>query len=721
MFFVIFSLLFLFLASTAFFIGGVKGKRFVWQLSLAKIVLNVLSIVIAALLTFASAALTAFVIWKTIDVLDLLKSVNDLGIGIDVEGMIAVLGAALLSSILFLPIFAVTRGIMKLFLKLLTRLFLVSTGRQPIPRDELGEKPGKYDEFKSPRFNPIGALLGGISGLITLFVLFIPVVGTLNTVNDISYDALNASDHVAVKLTAEALDASANNLGAKTLKAFGGEVIFDKMTYSEAGEGTTTATVEEDFATVGQIVAAAVSYDVIDTLVDSPEDALANEECVSALLMPVLKNPRYAYLIDFGADFVIREMLISMSVPENTEDLYDEFLGEMDSVKGDDVEALTKAYSDVFDDYGLKVEKDVAVRAAEARMLGIGMKPWTRTNVVGNEQEFLSKTVRVSANDVTDGTAVITDAEREARALAHVCSTAIEFIDGMEDSDSDAEAVFEKIGPVLDALVATESIGPEKTRILLIGLLQSDMVHVDMGLSILDATDAANSMYENSLGGGYKPLTLSLSSTFGAVEAASDTSKDTTVAVKKMLDDLTPASSKVLQSIATPSVVMTYDVSEQSAEPVSNMLSDMFGNLSDAKEEGMSDEEYEKESVAVANMMDVLMTTDKSKSNTFGADSATGLTAEEYVNNIMDSKVMSGTLVDNVYADGENANYNPLNRGSGLNDGEKEDVLNAITSRWEASDKSAETEQKLVALAAVLNLAVERTDAGFVERVEATV
>lgn len=721
MFFIIFSLMFFFLASTAFFIGAVKGKRFVWQLSLSKIILNMLSIAISALLSFACAMAVAFVLWKTLDMLDLLKVVNDLGIGIDVEGMIAVLCAALVGGALFLPIFAVTRCIMRLFLKLLTKLLLKITERKPVPRAVLGEKRRKYDEFRTARFNKMGALCGGICGLITLFVLFIPVVGTLNTVNDISYDALSASDHVAFQITADALDASANNVGAKALKIFGGEAIFKGVTYSEAGEGTTSLTLREDLVTAGQVVAAIVRHDVVSTLMDSPEDALADEEFVSEILLPVIKNPRLVHLIDLGTDFVIKEMMSSLSISQSTEPLYDEFLDEMNAVKGEDVESLTKEYTEVFDEYGIRTEKNTALLAAEASASGVGMRKWTIDNVVCDEQDFLSKTERVSINDVIDGRPEIVNAEKEARALAHVCAVALDFISGMDTSDPDAETVFGEIGPVLDALVATESIGPERTKILLIGLLQSDMVHVDMGLSVLDGTDAAISMYENSHGDGYRPLTLSLSSAFGAVEAASDDSKDTTAAVRNMLDDLTPSSSKVLQSISTPSVVMTYNVSERSAAPVSDILSDVFGNLSNAKEEGMSDDEYEKESVAVANMMDVLMTKDNGATNTFGEDSATGLTAAEFVNNIMDSKVMSTTLVENVYDDGENANHNPLNRENGLNDNEKADVLSAITDRWEASDKSAETEKKLVSIAAVLNLSIERTDGGFAEIVEAGV
>ena len=220
---------------------------------------------------------------------------------------------------------------------------------------------------------------------------------------------------------------------------------------------------------------------------------------------------------------------------------------------------------------------------------------------------------------------------------------------------------------------------------------------------------------ENSLDTGFEPTLRSLAKAVDVISAASDPDKDTTEAVKVMLDDLTPSSSKVLQTMATPSVVQSYNVPEQSAAPVSSMLSDTFGNLANAKEEGMSDEEYEKESAAVANMMDVLMSSGKTGSTLFGEEGVTGITADEYVNNIMDSKVMSQTVMDNVYTDGETATNDPLKSERALNEEEKTEFLGALSNRWESSDKSEETQKKLISVAAVLNFQIEITDSGVAE------
>jgi hypothetical protein len=211
-------------------------------------------------------------------------------------------------------------------------------------------------------------------------------------------------------------------------------------------------------------------------------------------------------------------------------------------------------------------------------------------------------------------------------------------------------------------------------------------------------------------------MLTSLGKAVDVVQAAADSSKDTNESVKELLNDLTPETSKVLQTVTTPEVVVNHGVPEKSAEPVSDMLSSTFENLSNAKEEGMTDEEYEKESKAVSNMMDILMSSTENEGDTvFGENSVTGITAEEYIDNIMDSKVMSETLVDKVYGDGDEPTIDPLNSERGLAEEEKADLVDALNNKWLASDKSDETKKEITALASVLNVTVSVTDEGVSE------
>jgi hypothetical protein len=260
---------------------------------------------------------------------------------------------------------------------------------------------------------------------------------------------------------------------------------------------------------------------------------------------------------------------------------------------------------------------------------------------------------------------------------------------------------------------------------MLVSILQSKFVHDKIGLTVLGAYDSAEAIYRNAQSIGYTGMMESLSRAVDVVESASSSKKDTSAAVKEMLKDLSPESARVLQTMATPSVIRKYGVPEKSAVPVSEMVGDTFKNLSDARANGMPWSEYLKESAAVSNMMDILMTTDKtSTAPTFGTDGVTGVTAEEYVNNIMDSKVMSTTIMDRVYVDedGDGAAdtqvNDPLNSKRRLASSEKEELTAALNTRWNASDKSDETQKKLIATAAMLNVEVALNADGVFEIVE---
>ena len=719
MFFLIFSLAFLLVAGLAFLFGALKGRKYVWQFSVSRIILTVLSALGAAALSGVVARVLSMLLLDFFHMLEALDAVKELELNIAIENVVFVVIASIVAVLVFLPIFSIVRSIAKLTLKVLTKLFIKITGSKALEQREIeeGKKQKKYDMFKTPKSNMLGAVCGGICGLITLIVLCIPVVGTLDTVNDIVYKPLNAYDSEITSNIAEIMDASANNVGASVVKYSGGQLLFNAMTYAEA-EDVTSVTVKEDLVTVSDIATVAIEYDLLTQITDSPAAVLTNEDCTSEILFLLLENPRLSPVIDKVSDYAIEMMLKAVELPEDVGPLYDGFLAEMAAVELPEIQPRTvdfsqekeleKKYSKVFDDYGLRVDETTLQSAVQARLSGADMRTWTCENVASDEQEFVRKSELVSIHDVTDGREEVTDAKKESKALAHALAVLSTMADDMDSSDM--QEMLKKLGPALDALNHTETVGGKKTECLLKGLLQSKKVHDEIGLSVLDATDTATSICENSQKNGFEPMLNSLSKAVEVVSAASDSQKDTKEAVKEMINDLTPESSKVLQTMTTPSVVQSYNISEKSAEHVSDMISDTFGNLSDAKEEGMSDEEYEKESEAVSNMMDILMAVDQTQSSVFGSESVTGITADDYVNNIMDSKVMSQTVMENVFTDGENATTDPLKSDRVLADSEKADLLTALSNKWNSSDKSAETQKKLIATAAILNFNIQIVD-----------
>ena len=727
MFFLIFSLVFLFFALIAFLIGALKGRKYVWQLSVSRIIVVIISAALTALICSGLANLTASLVAPLIGSIPGLSDLGGLELGIDLPlaNMITVLAVMLLMPLLFVPIFWIVRPIIKLFLKLMTKGLVKITSRPKKTADESAEedseqpkkrrRPRKYDEFRLSKYSWVGALCGGLCGFMTLCVMAMPVVGTASKINEV---AAPAFEHIELegttKQVAEIIDASANNAGAVAVKLMGGGLLYDASSSVEI-DGTTSDTVTEDLTTVAEIVAVAVQYDVANSVTSDPMALLSNEPCMTEFLALILENPRLNPLIDSVSDMALSTLMDSIGVPAHKAPLYDAFLYDMQNPQGASLEMLTKSYTDIFDHYGLRVAKELPAQAAEAKLSGADMTLWTATNVVADLDAFCAKSELVVIDDIVNENNEIKDPKHEAAALAHAFATLTSLVDGDIDM-SDTKSVMNKLGPALDSLAATETIGAVKTEHILMGMLQSDQVHGSIGLSVLGATDTAVSIYEGTQTSNYASMLTSLGKAVDVVQAAADSSKDTNESVKELLNDLTPETSKVLQTVTTPEVVVNHGVPEKSAEPVSDMLSSTFENLSNAKEEGMTDEEYEKESKAVSNMMDILMSsTEKEGDTVFGENSVTGITAEEYINNIMESKVMSETLVDKVYGDGDEPTIDPLNSERGLAEEEKADLVDALNNKWLASDKSDETKKEITALASVLNVTVSVTDEGVSE------
>jgi hypothetical protein len=265
-------------------------------------------------------------------------------------------------------------------------------------------------------------------------------------------------------------------------------------------------------------------------------------------------------------------------------------------------------------------------------------------------------------------------------------------------------------------------MGDDVASNLLTAILQSKKVRNNIGFTLVQATDMADKINDGAQKG--EDYTVLLKSLGDAVSIISTSSKseNSSAAVEELMKDITPVSAEVLQALSTPETVKNYGVSGKSAVPVSNMMSDMFGNMSEAKENGMSDEEYARESLAVSDMMSIAMSAGQSDSkSTFGEGSATNITATDFVNRATDSVVMSETLVNTVYEDGNAAKVDPLASNRNLSDEEKTELVDALDAKWKAqlessNDESANAEYQkvLTSVAAVVNVNVAFTADGVV-------
>ena len=473
--------------------------------------------------------------------------------------------------------------------------------------------------------------------------------------------------------------------------------------------------IKEDVETIIDAVAVLADRGLISQIVETknPMVILSNEEATAELLDAFLEDERFDPMVDGIADFGITMMLNSVSTPATREQLFENFVAAFAAVDGADAAILEAAYANVLDDYGIRTAgTTLATDAAAAKLGGNDMTMWFYENIAMTVEDFVGKTTIVSKDMLISGSLSITNRDHEAKALAHAFVVVYGMMDDIRGGTFNAKRMLATMGPALDSFAQTETIGQQKTKYMLEAILQSKLIHDSIGFGVVEATDSAASIADNSASKSYESVMYSLSGVVEMLEAASDKSKNTKEAVDKMLADLTPEAASVMETMATPSVMKNYGVPEKSADSVANMVSGTFGNLKDVPAE-----DYDKESAAVADMMNVMMSITDGDTNAeegvFGGEnSVTQITEEEYVNNIMDSTAMSKTVVETVYEDGEEPKVDPLNSGRNLSETEKNNLVGALNNRWSESEKDEETKKELTAIAAMMNIAVDVNENG---------
>lgn len=471
--------------------------------------------------------------------------------------------------------------------------------------------------------------------------------------------------------------------------------------------------VKHDIKAITYAIAAIVERDLAKDIESNPDIIISNEEATSEVFAAFLEDERHTPIVDALADYGISMLMNSVKTPAIREVLYIDFVEAFISVHGIDYATLTAGYKSVFDAYAIRVSEGTINLAASAYFTGADMTDWVANNIAATPEEFAQKTLIVSKDMIADGTATITDKEKEADALAHAFAVSYNMSQEIKGSKFVAKNMLVNMGPALDSFAQTQTVGREKTGIMLKAILQSDLVHKQIGFSVIEAIDTADSIQANTEGNTYASVMTSLSGVIDMLEAASDTTKNTKEAVSKMLQNLTPEAATVMQTMATPGVMQKYGVPARSADSSAQMLSNTFANL-----KSLPSDQYAGESAAVADMMNVMMSITENTENarpTFGAGSSTQISEDEYVENIMSSSAMSQTVVQTVYGDTTTPTTDPLNSQKKLSDDEKTNLLTSLNNKWAASDKSGDTKKEIVAIAAMMNLTVEVTDSGVTE------
>ncbi|MBR4955711.1 MAG: hypothetical protein IKY46_07360, partial [Clostridia bacterium] len=165
----------------------------------------------------------------------------------------------------------------------------------------------------------------------------------------------------------------------------------------------------------------------------------------------------------------------------------------------------------------------------------------------------------------------------------------------------------------------------------------------------------------------------------------------------------------------TEETVKNYGVSEQSAAPVSNLITNMFESM--ANETELTQEEYENESSAITHLFSVAtdLSTSSSGGNIFGESVAS---AADITDTVLNSKVVSDALLNTVVDESGEIKEDPLALEIELTEDDKTMLVDALndysTANLPQSETKEEDIQKITALAAVFNINISIDANGFV-------
>ncbi len=518
-------------------------------------------------------------------------------------------------------------------------------------------------------------------------------------------------------------------------------------------------TIKADIATVLDVVGVLAEDAPLSSLGEDPLAILSNKETNAKIFEALYENERLYKIVPAFAECGIQLMSDSLGIHEDMDAHYNDMAeaiipvaqavyNDMANASPDGVlstedyeefsEKLAPDVAKVMRDFGIDAKaescEDISCKLLKKALTG-ALSVDVVTNIISDNEiqileadevtvstikltydVFAQKTQLILADSITINHDKPQDIKTEAKELADAFATVATLANRLESEELTTKTIISDLGHLLDCFHHTHTIGEESSRNLLICMLQSKEALDTLKIELIQVTHLANHICDSASVDSYSVLLGNVVKTIDIIELATN-NENIVENVEELIADLTPATVTTIQQISTPETMKNYGVPEESAEKTSELVSDIFTGLSDAKENNtLTEEEYQAEAEAVSDMINIAMSATKESSDTgiFGEESSTGITASDYIDRITTSKVMSQTIVDTVYDEEGNATVDPLNASINLTDDEKTELVSAMNDHIANTDASeVEDQQKLlIAAAALVNLNIEIAEDG---------
>ena len=186
-------------------------------------------------------------------------------------------------------------------------------------------------------------------------------------------------------------------------------------------------------------------------------------------------------------------------------------------------------------------------------------------------------------------------------------------------------------------------------------------------------------------------------------------------AIEHLLHNVDSDSAEIIIETLTPEILQTLGMSNDRSNAMSSTLGSILGGIANSEKE-YTEEQVQSEVQAIDKIMTTIQAaTDKNAENNVfssaeGEDSKTGMTADELVDTVVNSDIVSSAIISSSKDEDGNKIDNPYKISNKINSTDKENAKSAIENYYNENSSSEsdneELKQKLDSLANIFGIDV---------------
>ncbi|MBQ9744772.1 MAG: CvpA family protein [Clostridia bacterium] len=755
---------FLAVVGVLFLFGFLRGLRKGFYKSLMDIGFVVLSVIVSIIISKALTNKLADVEYLKETLITLKDKVPDMASTVDsvleyinqlsgdpaMINVLLALPAALLTPIVFIPVY-ILFGILIKIPKLIIERIVV--GKNGGPEYRGGSRL-------------LGGLVGGIRNALFIVVILIPVFGYVGMVGDIavtidsvSLDGsasgvnsdvgggkgdiglLNSGSTVEDEddsIISPEIDAIINNPVIKGVNTCGGRLIFNSLATKNI-EGVKISGAEEvtTFAELYANMAPLINEDPenygdeqkqgienIETMLSESEFLTFTVSEVVSYVSEKWSNGEDVFgveKIDVGEDYqaLFDELLVTLSTTDS------------ENIK-DDIGTISKLLTTCIDE-GVFVElakenPDPIVLATNEELLSAILTEVYKNErtrpIIGHVSDLIVDIVADNIAAEGDTTpkpghvdmSTITEADirNDAKIFANVIEKFVDFAESTENLDPNDPNAFilnadlASLGASIDMLRGSVLLG-DSCEYLLKVMINSDMSDElgFLGNDFVDKLSDKSFKLENALVSAQKLAIMAISLNDEGI-----TEENYEEALKFMITEMTPETAETLKGAISSDILEDFGMSGEEADTMSNTISSVIDGMTNATG-NMTDEELEKEIDAITTIVNTMKDASATGSGEptdsfFGAEgeSITGVEADDLIDTIVSSTIVSDAIVGAGKGENNEKVEDPFGIADTMSDSDKTEAEEAIKNYYQnnATGDSAEDEALKGKLDAVANI-----------------